>query len=189
MPPRTEELRALAEQVEADTLSALLPQAGLALIVVTGLAAVLSWLVAGRVLRPIRATSTTARRLSAENLTDRVPVTTPANELSALAGTINGMLDRVQRGVAAPSSTCSASWMGCCCWRAARPGSARGNPDLAAIVAAALDAAEARAATADIAVRTELRSAPVSGEPVLLERMIGNLVDNALRRPPHQNQI
>nr|WP_250905171.1 hypothetical protein [Nonomuraea sp. NEAU-A123] len=77
-------LLALADRVQADTLSALLPQAALALVVVTGLAAVLSWLVAGRVLRPIRVISA-ARRLSAENLTERVPATTPADELSALA--------------------------------------------------------------------------------------------------------
>ena len=85
--------------MEADTLSALLTQAGLALVVVTGLAAVLGWLVAGRVLRPIRAISSTARRLSAEDITERVPVTVPADELYVLAGTVNEMLDRIQRGV------------------------------------------------------------------------------------------
>lgn len=74
--PPQDGLYALADRVQADTLSALLPQAALALIVVTGLSAVLSWLVAGRVLRPIRVISATARRLSAENLTERVPVTT-----------------------------------------------------------------------------------------------------------------
>ena len=98
--PPQDRLRALADRVQADTLSALLTQAALALIVVTALAAVLSWVVAGRVLRPIRVISSAARRLSAENLTERVPVTTPADELSALAGTVNGMLDRIQRGVA-----------------------------------------------------------------------------------------
>lgn len=233
-PLRTEDLRALADRVEADTLSTLLTQAGLALIMVTGLAAVLSWLVAGRVLRPIRVISSTARRLSAENLTDRVPVTPPADELSALAGTINGMLDRIQRGVAerdrildsqrlftanaahelrTPLTTARTAidvtldgnpsraellamagdvrravehlqrvLDGLLLLARSQAGLAAREPvDLAAIAAAALDAAGARAAAADVAVRSELRPAPVSGEPVLLERMIGNLVDNALR--------
>ncbi|MFI6396242.1 sensor histidine kinase [Nonomuraea sp. NPDC050540] len=62
----------------------------------------------------------------------------------------------------------------------AGPG-AREAADLAANTATALDAVEGRAATADIAIRSRLRPAPVIGEPVLLKRMIGNLVDNALR--------
>ncbi|MFI7107035.1 sensor histidine kinase [Nonomuraea sp. NPDC050227] len=62
----------------------------------------------------------------------------------------------------------------------AGPG-ARQRVDLAAITAATLDAAAARAAAADLAVQPRLRPAPVSGEPVLLERMIGNLADNAIR--------
>ncbi|MEV0388028.1 ATP-binding protein [Nonomuraea sp. NPDC050643] len=234
MPAQTEELRALADRVQADTLSALPAQAGLALIVVTALAAVLSWLVAGRVLRPIRVISSTARRLSAENLTERVPVTTPADELSALAGTVNGMLDRIQRGVAErdrvldsqrlftanaahelrtplttartaidvtldgdPSRAELISMAGdvrgavehmqrvldglLLLARSQAGQGAREPVDLAAIAAATLAAATARTAAADVAVRPRLRPALVSGEPVLLERMIGNLVDNAIR--------
>jgi signal transduction histidine kinase len=85
--------------VKEVTFADFVTQAAIALAVVTVLAAVLGWLVAGRVLRPIRTISATARRLSAENLSERVPVTTPADELAALAGTINGMLDRIQEGV------------------------------------------------------------------------------------------
>ncbi|MFI6396243.1 HAMP domain-containing protein [Nonomuraea sp. NPDC050540] len=77
IPPQRQDLHDLADRVQADTLAALLPQAGLAFVVVTVLAALLAWLVAGRVLRPIRLISSAARRLSAENLTERVPVTTP----------------------------------------------------------------------------------------------------------------
>ncbi|MEU6782121.1 ATP-binding protein [Nonomuraea angiospora] len=226
--------RALADRVQADTLSALMPQAGLALVVVTALAAVLSWLVAGRVLRPIRVISSAARRLSAENLTERVPVTTPADELSALAGTVNDMLDRIQRGIAERDQILDSQRLftanaahelrtplttartaidvtldghpsraellamagdardavehmqrvldGLLLLARSQAGLAARQPaDLADIAAAALDAAQARAATADLAVRPRLRPAPVTGEPVLLERMIGNLVDNAIR--------
>ena len=90
----------LSEQLRTEALNSLLTQAGIALAAVTVLAAVLGWLVAGRVLRPIRAISATAQRLSAENLSDRVPVHPPHDELAALAATVNGMLDRIQRGIA-----------------------------------------------------------------------------------------
>ncbi|MFF3671738.1 sensor histidine kinase [Microtetraspora malaysiensis] len=234
VPWGAEELRDLTDRVQADTLSALLPQAGLALVMVTALAAVLGWLVSGRVLRPIRVISSTAQRLSAENLTERVPVTTPADELSALAGTVNDMLDRIQRGVAERDRILDSQRMftanaahelrtplttartaidvtldgdpsraelltmtgdvrdavehmqrvldGLLLLARSQAGfTAREPIDLAAGAAAALDAAGARAAAADVAVLSELRPAPVRGEPVLLERMIGNLVDNAIR--------
>lgn len=99
-PPEVEDLPGVAERLREETLSTLLAQAGVALVAVTVLAAVLGWVVAGRVLRPIRAISATAQRLSAENLSDRVPVHPPRDELAALAQTVNGMLDRIQRGIA-----------------------------------------------------------------------------------------
>ncbi len=72
---------------------------------VVGLAAVLSWVVAGRILRPIRSLTAAAHRmatddLSSENLSRRVPVTRPADEMAALAETFNGMPDRIQSGLA-----------------------------------------------------------------------------------------
>ncbi|WP_020667415.1 sensor histidine kinase [Amycolatopsis nigrescens] len=100
VPAPTRELTDVAERARDATLAEFFTQAAIALAVVTLLAAVLGWLVAGRVLRPIRAVSATAKRLSAENLSERVPVPSPADELAALAETINGMLDRIERGVA-----------------------------------------------------------------------------------------
>ncbi|MFJ4620268.1 sensor histidine kinase [Streptomyces sp. NPDC088812] len=90
----------LARQVRDDTLAALVRQGWIALAAVALLAGLLGWLVAGRVLRPIRTISATARRLSAENLSDRMPVSPARDELAALAETVNDMLDRIQRGVA-----------------------------------------------------------------------------------------
>jgi len=69
------ELPPLPQDVKEVTLVDFVTQAAIALAVVTVLAAVLGWLVAGRVLRPIRTISATARRLSAENLSERMPVT------------------------------------------------------------------------------------------------------------------
>lgn len=96
----TPPLPELSDQVREETLSALVVQAAIALAVVVVLAAVLGWVVAGRVLRPIRAISATAQRLSAEHLSDRVPVRPPHDELAALATTVNGMLDRIEAGIA-----------------------------------------------------------------------------------------
>lgn len=230
--PRIEDMHELADRMEADTLSALLARAGLALVVVTVLTAVLAWLLAGRVLRPIRAISATAQRLSAENLTDRVPVTAPADELSALSSTVNGMLDRIQRGVAERDQMLVSQQLFTAnaahelrtpltTARTAIDVTLDGDPsrtelvamtddiraavehmqrvldgllllarsqaglgtqeaiDLADLAAAALDAARPR--TTDLAVHADLQPALVCGEPVLLERMIGNLVDNAIR--------
>jgi two-component system, OmpR family, sensor histidine kinase TctE len=98
--PRPEDLLPDLDRLGDATLHELLIQALIALAVVTALAALLGWLVAGRVLRPIRAISATAQRLSAENLSERVPVNDPHDELAALAATVNGMLDRIQAGVA-----------------------------------------------------------------------------------------
>lgn len=100
--PSRDSAAALAEidRLRADTLNQLLTQSMLALAVVALLAAGLGWLVAGRVLRPIRTISATARRLSAEHLSERMPVTAPADELATLAETINGMLDRIQSSIA-----------------------------------------------------------------------------------------
>jgi signal transduction histidine kinase len=53
--------------------------------------------------------------------------------------------------------------------------------DLAAVAAAAVADAADRAANGAITLQADLRPAPASGEPVLLERMAGNLLDNALR--------
>ena len=53
--------------------------------------------------------------------------------------------------------------------------------DLATIVAGALDQAGDEIAAADLSVRRDLQPAPLTGNPVLLERLAGNLVQNAVR--------
>ncbi|WP_020524685.1 sensor histidine kinase [Catelliglobosispora koreensis] len=99
VPVNSQAISSIAEQVRSQTLSEMLTQSAIALAIVTVLAAVLGWVIAGRILKPIRAVAATAQRLSAEDLSERVPVTTPADELAALATTINAMLDRIQTGV------------------------------------------------------------------------------------------
>ncbi|WP_205719101.1 ATP-binding protein [Actinomadura geliboluensis] len=57
----------------------------------------LAWWMAGRVLRPVHTITATARRLSGENLNDRIALKAPPGELKDLADTFDDMLDRLQR--------------------------------------------------------------------------------------------
>lgn len=54
------------------------------------------WL-AGRSLRPVARMTEAARRISAENLSERLAVDNPDDELGRLATTLNAMLDRIDR--------------------------------------------------------------------------------------------
>jgi signal transduction histidine kinase len=234
LPPPALDPAALSQQLRAEALTALLAQASIALAAVTVLAAVLGWLVAGRVLRPIRAISATAQRLSAENLSARVPVHPPRDELAALATTVNGMLDRIQRGIAERDQALDSQRLFTAnaahelrtpltTIRTAIDVTLDGEPtraelltmaqdvhiaaddsrrtidglltlarsqagvrsplpvDLAAVTAAELADTAGRSSTMGIQLQHDLGTAPVLGEPVLLERMTANLVGNAIR--------
>jgi signal transduction histidine kinase len=64
----------------------------------------------------------------------------------------------------------------------ARQGLAQREPvDLASLVPAAVAAVASEASARGLAVSTETRPAPVEGDPQLLERLVGNLVENAVR--------
>lgn len=223
-----------ADRLRDEALSELLAGASVSLLVVTTLAGLTGWLVAGRILRPIRTMSDTANRLSAEKLSERIPVRRPADELATLAATINGMLDRVQHGIAERDrildsqrlfvanaahelrtplttmrtaidvtldgepdraelvamagdiavavDTSRRTLDGLLILARSQAGPLRRMPvDLAEVAAAAVTDVADRAANGAITLQADLRPAPASGEPVLLERMAGNLLDNALR--------
>lgn len=59
------------------------------------LAFILAWVAAGRVLRPIRQTTSLAQRITDRDLNERLPVQ-GHDELSRLAAAFNAMLDRLQ---------------------------------------------------------------------------------------------
>ena len=63
---------------------------------VVALAAILGWIVAGRVLRPVHRITAAARAASERNLSARVALRGPRDELHELAETFDEMLDRLQ---------------------------------------------------------------------------------------------
>ena len=77
-------------------LHTLLTQSSIALAVMAALAFALGWLVAGRVLRPVRTITAAARRISATSLHERLALTGPDDEFSELAATLNDLLARLE---------------------------------------------------------------------------------------------
>ena len=67
---------------------------GLAIMVLAS--AVLGWLAAGRILRPLRAMTTATRQMSEDDLHQRLAMPGPSDELKDLADTIDGLLARLQ---------------------------------------------------------------------------------------------
>jgi signal transduction histidine kinase len=199
--------------------------------VALGLVAVLSvglgWLVAGRVLRPVRAISATARQIGASNLDQRLPLDGPDDEFRDLAATLNGLLARLQasfdtqrrfvatashelrtpltldralleRALRHPEPT-PALWQATCerllastqqqdrliqallALARSEAGVARSESfELAAVIDSVLLSPELDPASQGLRVETTIGSAPVSGDARLVERLVRNLVDNAI---------
>ena len=104
LPPGSR-VRVAGAEVPAENLGAALRSAardqvltigGIAFVAVVAAAAVLSWTVTGRVLRPLQEVTGSARRLSAESLDERIELTGPRDEVAELADTFDAMLDRLQ---------------------------------------------------------------------------------------------
>jgi two-component system OmpR family sensor kinase len=74
--------------------------AGQVSIVVFIAASALGWLLAGRVLAPLRLLNETARAITDSDLSRRIPVTSD-DEISQIAATFNDMLDRLEAAFAA----------------------------------------------------------------------------------------
>jgi signal transduction histidine kinase len=233
-PGSNEKLRSLqAEQAQTAQLrhDALLDTAGasaiaLAIIAVLGLG--ISWVVAGRMLRPLHTLTAAARRISQDRLHERIALTGPPDEIKELADTFDDMVARLeasfnsQRRFVADAShelrtplaivrtgaevllakrqSTIAQWevMGhrtlIAAGRAERlldgllalarsdSGVIVTEPhDLAIAAACALTEADGEAEQAALTITTDLHPAPVDGDPVLLDRMVSNLVDNAIR--------
>ncbi|ETK32989.1 sensor histidine kinase [Microbispora sp. ATCC PTA-5024] len=187
-----------------------------------------SWVVAGRMLRPLRTLTATTRRISQDRLHERVALTGPDDEIKELADTFDEMVARLEASFAgqrrfvadashelrtplaivrtgaevllAKRESTIAQWeaMGrrtlTATGRAERlldgllalarsdSGVIAHEPhDLAVAAAGALGEADEEAETAGLSATSDLRPAPVTGDPVLLDRLVRNLVDNAIR--------
>jgi signal transduction histidine kinase len=66
------------------------------LVAMIGVAVLLGWFVAGRVLRPLQVMTTTTRQISERNLHERLALTGPDDELKDLGDTIDGLLARLE---------------------------------------------------------------------------------------------
>ncbi len=87
------------ERSNADGAARLMLAAGGATFAVASVAA---WLIAGRILRPLRDVAETARRITETDLSRRIPARAgEGDELGTLVQTVNGMLDRVEAAVQA----------------------------------------------------------------------------------------
>ena len=93
--------RAGAQSQKDRTMHTLLLDSLLGLGVMTVASGGAGWLVSGRVLRPVRAITGTARRASEQHLGERIGMTGPKDELRELADTFDEMLERLDRAFAA----------------------------------------------------------------------------------------
>ena len=95
------QLHAQAAAGHAAALNQLLAESAIALGVMTVVSAVLGWLVAGQVLRPLREMTVAARAISADDLSGRLAVPGPGDELKDLGDTFDELLHRLEIAFAA----------------------------------------------------------------------------------------
>lgn len=84
------------DRLRTATLGTLLRQGLLVLLVVGAVGVAVAYFIAGRVLRPLQQITSTAQRLSAEQLDARIALPGPEDELKQLADTFDEMLGRLQ---------------------------------------------------------------------------------------------
>ena len=98
-------IRDLQAQLSAQNTSSvshqLLVGSAIALGIMAAASVVFGWIMAGRALRPVRAMTEAAQRISADNLHERLAVSGPADELKDLGDTIDGLLERLEQAFSA----------------------------------------------------------------------------------------
>lgn len=222
----------IREQQRQDSLRELYRQGLIALLLLGAAGVALTYVLSGRILRPLQRITSTAQRLSAEQLDERIDLPGPEDELKELADTFDAMLARLQTSFASqqrfvadashelrtplavmrtevdvaladPEATAdelraSAQVVRAATERADRlvdsllllARSDRLGPaslpvteplDLASLAQAGLRAVQADLHSLGLSVQTAWNRAPVRGDAGLLERLAGNLVENAVR--------
>jgi signal transduction histidine kinase len=101
-PPGVAQMAACSKAAQAeaaglrrDTLEQLLIESGVAFGIMAVVSVGLGWLMAGRVLRPLRTITAAARRISARSLHQRIAMTGPDDELKELGDTFDQLLGRL----------------------------------------------------------------------------------------------
>ncbi|MDE3069151.1 MAG: HAMP domain-containing protein [Acidobacteriota bacterium] len=221
-PPST-----VVEDQHVADLNAQLAASGVALAIMAVLSVLTGWLVAGRVLRPLRAMTAAAGQISAESLDRRLAPGGPRDELKELGETIDGLLGRLQDSFDAqrrfvanashelrtpltasrallemvihdPHATAESFRATCrqvleegaeqerlidsllLLARSQRGIAACETFDVAPLVSGAIDAHEPRARALGLRIDRAIAPAELSGDRRLVERLVGNLVDNAV---------
>jgi signal transduction histidine kinase len=95
------QMQAAAASQHASEMHQLLIYSGIALAIMAALSVVPGWIVAGRVLRPLRTITAAARDISATSLHRRLALDGPGDELKELADTFDGLLARLEASFAA----------------------------------------------------------------------------------------
>ncbi|HEX3613442.1 MAG TPA: ATP-binding protein [Sporichthyaceae bacterium] len=217
----------LARNQHTDELHQLLIQSMIALAIMAVVSAGLGWILAGRVLRPLRHITNTAQQISATSLERRLSLPGPNDEIKQMADTFDDLLARLQATfeaqrqfvanashelrtplarqrvigqVALGDPEASADDLRAAHERILASGAeqerliealltlARGQTglghhdpiDLAGITQTALTARHTAAEQRGITMTADLAAAPIVGDPHLIERMIANILDNAL---------
>ena len=219
---------ASADGQRAATLDNLLVASLVALALLTVTSAGLGWVMAGRVLGPVRSITEAARRASERHLGERLALRGPDDELKELADTFDDMLDRLDAAFASqrrfvadashelrtpltvmrtaidvtlakPSRTPEQlEAMAVKIRRSVdqaerliealltlaagdRASGGRDPVDLATVAEDVLETARTVTDTGHLRVEAALRPAWTEGSALLLERLVANLVDNAVR--------
>jgi signal transduction histidine kinase len=225
---QTREFTALAYAYRDRERAQLLTESGIALAIMAVVSVLLGWLVAGRVLRPLRTITATTRDISASNLHERLDVRGPDDELKELGDTIDGLLERLdasfrsqrqfvanashelrtplarqrtlaQVALADPDATADSLRAAherilvsgeqqeqmidalLILSRAQAATMSAHDVDLTALIGELLEERELEVAARQVTIVPSLGPAAFRADPRLLERLVENLLDNALR--------
>lgn len=199
-----------------------------ALVIMTILSIPLGYYIAGRVLKPLRTITNTARAISARNLQERLALNGPDDEFKTLGDTLDDLLARLQTAFEAQQhfvanashelrtpltversllqvaladpdptidsllTTCQNALVaneqqrhlieGLLTLASSEGGLDHQEPlDLAQLTEHALLTPRRESDQLDPAITTTLEPAPTTGDPRLIDRLITNLIDNAIR--------
>lgn len=219
----------LTEVLQDNARFRVLMAGSVAFVCVVAATGLLAWTFTGRVLKPLRDVTGTARRLSAESLGERIALHGPRDEVAELADTFDAMLDRLQAtfasqrqfvanashelrtplsvirteldvtladptadadelrrmaGVVRAATLRANQLVDALLLLARTDGLGVGmveRVDLAAVASSAWQAVRAEADRRKLRATFTCAPAPVAGDAALLERVAGNLLENAVR--------